>query len=554
MVALTIFLSQISSKFRSSAVCLFSRMSTHISQELQNGSSVSIETRYGPIKGGRAANGAAAFLEVPYALPPVRFEDPVPLPPTYRYEDKAFIYDTKHAFQPSNDGQGAATPHVDRVGRGEPSEDPLFVNIVCPSTFTPNAKLPVKAYIHGGFLQFGSPHGLSNQAQYIAEARNEVWVTIGYRLSVFGFLACDEPKVTGNFGFKDQWLALQWVQENIASFGGDPTNVQLSGLSAGAHSVHQILHHISRLPPGQNSPIRSAQLQSNALLTIPKTPTELRSQFIALCKSLNLDPSSPDILATLRDRTKVPASAFMHVIETDAVGIENGTYRGCLDGSWLATTPDPMTWQRTGDLARNLLAKGLKSIAIGDLKEEWYLYAIAHPIYGPKDIFPNILRYYPEPIVERLVLMYDKYKTIPDSASAEVSARLIGEILSDGQVHLPVRMFMRDFQNAGFPVFRYEIRWTPEQIRPHGWVTHGTDRVFWALRKPVMSEKDIATAIAWLDAIDKEYATLEKEGKAMQPITKALTLSDDQTISWKDDKRWDSLIKIATVLPGEGLY
>lgn len=45
-------------------------------------------------------------------------------------------------------------------------------------------------------------------------------MNVGYRLSAFGFLACDEPKVEGNFGFKDQWLALLWVRDNIAAFGG----------------------------------------------------------------------------------------------------------------------------------------------------------------------------------------------------------------------------------------------------------------------------------------------------------------------------------------------
>lgn len=50
--------------------------------------------------------------------------------------------------------------------------------------------------------------------------RSEVWVNIGYRLSAFGFLACDEPRVAGNFAFKDQWLALLWVRDNIEQFGG----------------------------------------------------------------------------------------------------------------------------------------------------------------------------------------------------------------------------------------------------------------------------------------------------------------------------------------------
>ena len=52
-------------------------------------------------------------------------------------------------------------------------------------------------------------------------ARKHVFVNIGYRLTVFGFLACDEPQIAGNFGFKDQWLALLWIQENIAAFGGE---------------------------------------------------------------------------------------------------------------------------------------------------------------------------------------------------------------------------------------------------------------------------------------------------------------------------------------------
>lgn len=90
------------------------------------------------------------------------------------------------------------------------------------------------------FLQFGSPHGLSAQAQYVAEERSEVWVNIGYRLSVFGFLACDEPKIDGNFGFKDQWLALQWIQENIEGFGGNRL------LSMPEHRAHGSAGQVTR--------------------------------------------------------------------------------------------------------------------------------------------------------------------------------------------------------------------------------------------------------------------------------------------------------------------
>lgn len=124
-----------------------------------------------------------------------------------------------------------------------------------------------------------------------------------------------------------------------------------------------------------------------------------------------------------------------------------------------------MTWQRSGQLARKLREKGLTSIVIGDLVEEWYLYAIAHPVHGPRDASPNILRYFPRPIAERLV---ETHRALADGASAEEAKNWMGEVLSDAQVHVPVRIFMQDFQNADFPVVRYEIRWTPEQVRPKG--------------------------------------------------------------------------------------
>jgi len=81
---------------------------------------------------------------------------------------------------------------------------------------------------------------LESQAQYIAARRSQVWVNIGYRLSVFGFLACDKPRIEGNFGFKDQWMALEWIRDNIAAFGG-----MVGGL-AGAPKAHPPTRQESR--------------------------------------------------------------------------------------------------------------------------------------------------------------------------------------------------------------------------------------------------------------------------------------------------------------------
>ncbi|THH16881.1 hypothetical protein EUX98_g9230 [Antrodiella citrinella] len=525
----------------------------HLQEELlQSSEQVIVDTRYGPVQGSKAANGAHVFLELPYALPPVRFQDAEPLPPTFRYEDKSYVFESSYPVQPRNDGQSAGVAWEDKVGLGEPTENPLFVNVVTPPGATPASGYPVKVYIHGGFLQFGSAHGLISQAQYVSVERSEVYVNIGYRLSAFGFLACDEPRVDGNFGFKDQWLAILWVHANIKAFGGSPDNIQVTGLSAGAHSLHQILHYVSRLPEGESSPFRSAVLQSNAIIIAPKTPKELRPQFERLCRALNLDPSSPDVLTQLRDPALVPASAITHVIETDALGAQYGTFRGTTDGVWMHA--DPMAWQRSGGFAHALKAKEVKSVVVGDLTEEWYLYAIAHEVRRIKDVEVNLERYYQEEMVQRVLELYVDEKVpegVPEGAPKEVVERFMGRILSEGQVHLPVRVLTRDLVAAGFPVLRYEIRWTPEQVRPLGYVTHATDRPLWALRLPILHPDQANVAHAWLDAVDAEVKTLEMKGVTGRGAREMLTLKEDKTIAWTEDGRWDEVSKLLKVLPGE---
>ncbi|KAL1745249.1 Alpha/Beta hydrolase protein, partial [Schizophyllum fasciatum] len=438
----------------------------HLPDELaQTGRRITVETRYGQVTGGRALNGSAVFLEISYGLPPTRFKDSQPLPSSHRYDDKEFVHERKYAVQPKNDGQAEAIPFKDKVGLGNPSEDPLFLNIVSPPTFPANSGFPVRVYIHGGFLQFGSPHSIMSQPQFIAAERSEVWVNIGYRLSAFGFLASDEPDLHGNYGFMDQYLALEWIRDNIEAFGGDPSDIRITGLSAGAHSVHQILHHVSHLPEGTIAPFQSAVLQSNAIMTAPKTPAELRPQYAALCTALNLDPASPDTLPALRDPSRICASQITHAIETDAVSIEHGTYRGTLAPPWLPSAPDPMAWQRSGRLARALRTRGIRSLLLGDVPDEWYLYSIAHPIARAADVAVNLRRYYPGEMVER---MLELWEPLPGDAPREVAARRFGEVLSAGQVHVPVRLLHRDLAQAGFPVVRYTVRWAPEQVKPYG--------------------------------------------------------------------------------------
>lgn len=120
------------------------------------------------------------------------------------------------------------------------SEDSLYLNIWKPAGELKNA--PVLVYIHGGSLQTGQPWYKDYSGEGLAK-EGVIVVNMGYRLGVFGYYADEEliqesaNGTTGNYGMLDQIKALEWVRDNIASFGGDPENVTLSGESAGAASV-----------------------------------------------------------------------------------------------------------------------------------------------------------------------------------------------------------------------------------------------------------------------------------------------------------------------------
>lgn len=225
-----------------------------------------------------------------------------------------------------------------------------------------------------------------------------------------------------------------------------------------------------------------------------------------------------------------------------------------------------MTWQRSGALARGLRARGVRSVVLGDLTEEWYLYSIAHLVRAPQDVRDNVRRYYPDHIADKMLACYSPLR---EGAHVEEMERYMGEVLADGQVHFPVRLLARDLQNAGFPVLRYEIRWTPEQVRPfgecrdhssvlhtnicvQGYVTHGTDRFLWTLRLPALKGAQIIAARTWLDVIDAETKALEAglNANARDP-RKVLALREDRAVAWQEDEKWDHLMRLRVAIPTE---
>lgn len=128
------------------------------------------------------------------------------------------------------------------MGVGVSGENCLGLNIWRPAAF--DAPLPVMVWIHGGGFVTGASHQALYEASTLARENRVIVVSINYRLGILGFgewSAWPELGGVSNAGLRDQLLALQWVQENIASFGGDPGNVTLFGESAGGMSIACLL-------------------------------------------------------------------------------------------------------------------------------------------------------------------------------------------------------------------------------------------------------------------------------------------------------------------------
>ncbi|XP_076073127.1 cocaine esterase-like [Mytilus galloprovincialis] len=193
-----------------------------------------VNSASGPIKGLKTQNKQTGkdlyeFRGIPFGNPPIgplRFKKPEPV-------DK--WTDTLDATE-----FGAACPQSvpDMMLDFKPSkmsEDCLFLNVYVPTHDNKNRKLPVMVWIYGGGLVMG----FSNQYDggWIATQGGVIVVTLNYRLDIFGFFTVDHPASKGNYGLWDQKLALQWVHDNIASFGGDPESVTIFGESAGGWSV-----------------------------------------------------------------------------------------------------------------------------------------------------------------------------------------------------------------------------------------------------------------------------------------------------------------------------
>ena len=265
------------------------------------------------------------FAGIPYAKPPVgdlRWREPQPpepwegvrvcdtfAPASMQQQSHPVIatltqiigYHTFRLFDPTDN-------FVEAV-----SEDSLYLNIWKPAGKTENA--PVLFFIHGGSLTGGNTSYSEYNGESLAK-QGIVVVNCAYRLNVFGYYANEELSAespngtTGNYGLLDQIQALRWVNENIASFGGNPAKITIAGESAGASSVNALC--VSPLAKGL---FRYAIAESSGI-----TAREPYHTFRTLQNALNM---GREILAeyeasSVQELRDVPAEKLVNTRHTNS--------------------------------------------------------------------------------------------------------------------------------------------------------------------------------------------------------------------------------------------
>lgn len=434
----------------------------------------------------------AVFLGIPYAAPPVgdlRWKAPAPITPRQGVQSAtdfapACVQGTNQnsflAYIATTLGQDPTqVPVLSSV-----SEDCLHLNVWTPNLGGADLA-PVMVWIHGGNNVAGSAVETMYDGANLAR-QGVVVVTINYRLNVFGYLA--HPALTaesehgssGNYGLLDQIAALQWVQRNAASFGGDPDRVTIFGESAGGTNIAYLL--ASPLADGlfHRAVIQSGGFAVGNYLTLGQGEAAGASFAQALGAS-GLD----DELSAMR---AVPAEEV---------------FRAWLTTSFAGSkTPNADGWVLPDAPAR-IFDRGEHNpvpLIIGFNTDEWT--TLRH--YWPnvtRDAFHGVLRTVYGPLADRAM---DLYPAETDEDTIPMSDRW----QTDWYFVCPSKFVADRMVRSGSPVHFYEFSRAVQT--PGGELLgayHGTELPFmwdnlavetWAPRQPYDQELADAMSAAWV--------------------------------------------------------
>ncbi|KAF9898472.1 hypothetical protein BX616_003971 [Lobosporangium transversale] len=405
----------------------------------------------GVVRGVRVQGqpSVAQFLNIPYATVPERWRPAVKATPWTGVRDASRQGPVCQQPKSPNAIVSMASPDFDEDNEEEyakvySEKHCLNLNIYAPydhlqdkSGNKPSSSkplIPVMVWIHGGGFKDGSnAMDMYDSSNFVAHSihnvgRPVIVVVINYRLNYFGFLASAElvqdvqsdkrlpssssEKAVGNWGLLDQKIALEWVQDHIEAFGGDPKDVTAFGESAGAASIG---YHMAI--PSHHGLFQRAILQSGATTTMPagRPLFEGQRRFDQLCQHFGL--LRPDLTPAqrLEHLRKMSAKELVTAGDHGKTGMFTPTIDGVLIKSdvreWIhdATRYDP----------------GLKAVMLGDCRDEGKMFV---PELGCKSLkhWPRFkARYCPPGEEKEFEAIYGEPKT--NEEAADISAVVISD-------------------------------------------------------------------------------------------------------------------------------
>ncbi|XP_007438289.2 fatty acyl-CoA hydrolase precursor, medium chain-like isoform X1 [Python bivittatus] len=449
-------------------------------------------TRHGALRGQRirvagAETDVEAFLGIPFARPPVgplRFSRPQPVDPWTGVRDATSR--PPMCLQDPLVGQALSDAFTNRAENVSwpVREDCLYLNIYTPADAEKAGRLPVMVWIHGGGLLLGAAS--TYDGSVLSACENVVVVAIQYRLGILGFYSTGDEHARGNWGLLDQVAALQWIQENIADFGGDPTSVTIFGNSAGGFSSSA--HVLSPLSKGLFHKAISESGVAILDVLLDAHPEKLATK---IAESVSCPTcSSAEMVHCLRGKTE--SEILLATLKMDFTRLHLGGeekhivfFPAVVDGIFFPKSPKELLAEKSFNNLPHII--GVNNHEFG-----WIL---------PKLLqFPDFTKGLDEKTVNLLLRSTEQFTNVAPQHVSLVADKYLQdlqdpvqlrdqllELLSDAVFVAPSILTARYHRDAGYPTYVYELQHRPtahKGLKPDFIkVDHG-DEIFFVFGKP----------------------------------------------------------------------